>query len=1021
MDRFVHLHVHSDYSALDGAARIRDMVARAAELEQPALALTDHGNVFGGFEFYQQCIAAGIKPIMGMECYVAPESRHVKSQRLWGDSPSREDVGGSGAHTHLTVVARTAEGLRNLYRLHCTSFDSGFYRKARIDLDCLREYGAGLVVATGCPGSATSTRLKLGQREPARQSVASLIDAVGKENVYVEVMEHGLPVEALLNPQLIEMATELDLPLLATNDLHYVLPEDAVAHDALLCIQTGARLGDSDRFRFEGSGYYLKSRREMDALCLPVSALDNTLLLAERVEDYGEVFSQRLERMPRLPDVDDPTRELRRQVYESSWNWPLQYDERLEFELGVIEQMDFAGYFLVLGDICGFARTAGIRIGVRGSANGSLVAFALGITGIDPIEHGLFFERFLTPERKGLPDIDVDVDDTRRGEILEYIRKRFGDDRAAQIITYSRIGARRAIGDSARVHDLPYSMGKSLCTRLPRAQYGRQPTIAEGDWRNLSADESTVITTARGLEGLIRQPGVHAAGVVISSVPLADVIPVWRQGGKGGLVSGYDHKAMEPLGLVKFDLLGLRNLSVIDETLRMVTARRTATDGGLLVVHQGEPATLPDTFDDAKTYSLLQRGETLGVFQLDSPGMRGLLRKVRPTGFGDISAVLALYRPGPMGVDAHNSYARRKAGSERIDYIDPELEVPLRPILGETYGLIVYQEQVMQILQDIGGYTAGEASVLLKIFKYKDREALASEEARFKGAAISRGIPPGAVAHLWDTIVPFADYAFNKAHATGYGQVAYWTAYLKANHPVEYMAALLGSVADDPNLLPGYLAETTRMQIRFLPPDINDSGIGFTPVGDGIRYGLSAIHGVGEKVAAGILAKRPYRDIDDFFRRTATPVLNSGVLTALTKSGAFDSLVSREGMLDTLGAGTLLERVVNDRKERGKGQAQLFAGGYRIPRGYPDKHRRQILESETLGVVLTGLDVTLHRERPLDRWEMEYVKRIVDQNPGSQVMSLRFSLTTLRGVATLSLSPEARQALGALGMEVSEE
>lgn len=1022
-DQFVHLHLHTDYSALDGAGRVKDYVQRAASQGMSALTMSDHGNLFGAYDFYAQCVAADIKPIIGIEFYVAPDSLDRKEPVFWGTSDQRpDDVGSGGAATHLTVLAVSAEGLRNLYRLHHLSYTRGFYYKPRIDVESLARFSGGLVTLTGCAGSALNTRFRLGQDYEAQAYLGELCDAVGKENVFVEVMDHNTDFDVRINRNLMRLSRSHNLPLVATNDCHYVREEDALSHDALLCLQTRARLADDSRFRFEGRGYHLKTRREMEKLRLPSSAYDNTLAVAERVGSYSEVLSEQdLSRMAIAPGVEDADTEL----WMLCMGWlmekprPDEYERQMIHELNVIAAMGFSHYFLVLRIICAWARANGVRIGPgRGSAGGSLVAFSLGITQIDPIRHGLLFERFLNPDRVGFPDIDVDVDDLKRPALLAFIRETFGVDNVAQIITLNKIGARRALLDSAFVSGMPTKVGRDLTARLPKAQFGRQPALSDGDWSDLDETEKDALELAEQIEGLIRQPGIHAAGLVISSRSLVDSQPVWQPKGVEGLVTGFDMNAQEPLGLVKMDFLGLRNLSVIDETLLLLSLRN------------GEPVSLPadaDEFTDQKTYDLLASGNTLGVFQLDSPGMRGLLRKLRPSTFDDVSAVLALYRPGPMGADSHNSYAKRKnagEGSWRSEWaIHSDLEKATRPLLEETYGLLIYQEQVMRILGEIGGYSMTEASTMLKVFKFKDRERLAKEHDRFLEGGSARGFSRDSLERIWSVIVPFADYAFNKAHSVGYGYISYWTAFLKANYPVEYMAALLGSTADDPDRLSEYFTECYRLGIRLLPPDINESGLGFTPVGvggkRGIRYGLTGIRGLGEKVCNAIISKRPYSSAADFFRRVDKRALNAKVLDCLAKSGALDGLGQREGWIAQGPA--YAERAMDERAKAKTGQRGILKSRYTIGKHPVLYAARKDFEQEVLGISLTPVPVGLESPRPLDLWELEYIKRVTEQYPGDQPLSITIGGILLQDIASLRLTDKSARALAALGgIEVIE-
>ena len=706
---FVHLHVHTEYSMLDGAARVSDLVKEVAAQGMPAIAMTDHGNLFGAFDFYKQATKAGIKPIIGLEAYVAPETRFDKRRVQWAEG-GEDDVSGGGAYTHMTLLAENQAGLGNLYRLASLSSLEGFYYKPRIDRELLNKYAKGLIGTTGCVGGEVATRLRLGNYKEALKAASDYRDIFGKDNFFVEIMHHDIEVENRVKADLLKLAKELDIPLLATNDLHYTYKEDAQAHEVLLCVQSGSTLADPKRFKFEGDQFYLKSAAEMRQLFKDhPESCDNTLLIAERVN----VKLREGENL--LPQFPVPAGET-----EDSWlvkeseaglsklfngKVPAEYKERLRFELDVMQKMGFPGYFLVVADLVGHAKRSGIRVGPgRGSAAGSLVAYSLGITGLDPIEHGLLFERFLNPERISMPDIDLDFDERRRAEMIKYATEKYGEDRVAQIITYGTIKSKQSIKDSTRVLGYPYAIGERLTKALPPAIMGKDISLAgvfdakdprygeASEFRSLyesDPDSKRVVDTARGLEGLKRQWGVHAAGVILSREPLLDVIPIHRRENDGAIITQFDMGACEATGLLKMDFLGLRNLSVLDDALANIKSNK------------GIEVTLEDlTLDDKKTYELLARGETLGVFQLDGGPMRSLLKSLAPDHFGDISAVIALYRPGPMGENAHNNYADRKNKRKPVEPIHPDLAEPLSEILDDTFGLIVYQEQVMAIAQD---------------------------------------------------------------------------------------------------------------------------------------------------------------------------------------------------------------------------------------------------------------------------------------------------------------------------------
>ncbi|MDP9417354.1 MAG: DNA polymerase III subunit alpha [Actinomycetota bacterium] len=940
-DSFVHLHVHTEYSMLDGAARVKDLFAEAARLKMPAVAMTDHGNTFGAYDFWRAGRDAGVKPIIGTEAYLTPghTSRFDKTKVRWG-SGGEDDVSGGGSYTHMTLLAETTEGMHNLFRLSSLASLEGYYYKPRMDRELLQTYGAGLIATTGCPSGEVQTLLRLGKYDAARASAAEFRDIFGRDNFFCELMDHGIPIERRVKDDLLRLARDLGLPLLATNDLHYTYPDDATAHEVLLCVQSGSTLADPNRFRFDAQDFYLKSPEEMRTLWgeLP-EACDNTLLVAERCDVS---FTEGANLMPRfpVPEGEDETswfvKEVERGLHRRyPAGIPGEVRKQADYEVGVVLQMGFPGYFLVVADFINWAKSQGIRVGPgRGSAAGALVAYAMGITDLDPLQHGLLFERFLNPERVSMPDIDVDFDERRRGDVIRYVTEKYGEERVAQIVTYGTIKAKQAIKDSARVLGYPFATGDRITKAMPPAVMGKDIPLGgifdpgykryseAGEFRSLyesDPDVRRVVDTARGLENLKRQWGVHAAGVIMSSEPLIDHVPIMRREQDGAIITQFDYPTCETLGLLKMDFLGLRNLTVIDDALRNIEANR------------GERIVLESlSLDDKPTYELLSRGETLGVFQLDGGPMRSLLRAMRPDNFEDISAVLALYRPGPMGANAHNDYADRKNGRKPVVPIHPELAEPLADILGDTYGLIVYQEQVMAIAQQLAGYSLGQADLLRRAMGKKKKEILDKEFVPFSGGMRERGYSDGAITTLWDILVPFSDYAFNKAHTAGYGLVSYWTAYLKANYPAEYMAALLTSVKDDKDKSALYLNECRRMGIKVLPPDVNESDADYTPRGTDIRFGLSAIRNVGDNVVASIAATRRakgrFADFPDFLAKVEPVVCNKKTIESLIKAGAFDSLGhARRGLLAV--HADAVDACMETKRAEAIGQFDLFGGG----------------------------------------------------------------------------------------------
>ncbi|MGO2062391.1 DNA polymerase III subunit alpha [Leucobacter sp. UCMA 4100] len=889
---------------LDGAARVKPLIDAVAEQNMPAVAVTDHGNTFGAFDFWKTATDRGVKPIIGIEAYVTPGTHRSERTRVrWGDGAG-DDVSGAGAYTHMTLLSESTEGMHNLFRLSSLSSIEGYYFKPRMDRELLQTYHKGLIATTGCPSGEIHTRLRLGQYKEALAAAADFQDLFGKENYFCEIMDHGLEIERRVKTDLLAIAKDLSIPLVATNDLHYVHSADAESHSALLCVQSGSTMNDPNRFQFSGNGYYLKSAAEMRHLFreLP-EACDNTLLIAERCE---VAFNTSANYMPKYPVPDGETeetwfiKEIEKGLhYRYPQGIPDDVRKQAEYETGVIVQMGFPGYFLVVADFINWAKDNGIRVGPgRGSGAGSMAAYAMRITDLDPLEHGLIFERFLNPDRVSMPDFDVDFDDRRRGEVIKYVTEKYGDERVAQIVTYGTIKSKQALKDASRVLGFPFGMGEKLTKAMPPAVMAKDiplsgitdskhPRYKEAaEFRTVldeDADAKLVYETALGLEGLKRQWGVHAAGVIMSSDPLIDIIPIMKREQDGQIVTQFDYPTCEGLGLIKMDFLGLRNLTIISDALENIRLNR------------GEDLDLEHLeLDDRASYDLLAKGDTLGVFQLDGGPMRGLLRLMKPDNFEDISAVLALYRPGPMGADSHTNYALRKNGLQEITPIHPELEEPLKDILDTTYGLIIYQEQVMSIAQRVAGFSLGQADILRRAMGKKKKEELDKQYEGFAGGMKDRGFSEAAIKALWDILLPFSDYAFNKAHSAAYGVISYWTAYLKAHYPGEYMAALLTSVGDSKDKLAVYLNECRRMGIQVLPPDVNASFANFSAVGNDIRFGLGAIRNVGANVVAGIResreAKGSFESFHDYLKKVPQQAISKRTVEALIKAGAFDEM-----------------------------------------------------------------------------------------------------------------------------------
>ena len=986
---FAHLHVHTEYSMLDGAARLGDLFTHAKELGMKSMATSDHGFLFGAFDFWRQAKAHDIKPIIGVEAYLTPGTHRTDRSRVrWGDG-SRDDVSGGGAYTHMTMWAETTEGMHNLFRASSIASLEGQLYKPRMDREVLQTYSKGLIATTGCPSGEVQTRLRLGQFDEAVQAASEFRDIFGKDNFYCEVMDHGLDIERNVQEDLHRLAKKLNLPFVATNDLHYTRQEDHTAHAALLCVQSGSTLTDPKRFKFDADNFYLRSAEEMYALFGDIpGACENTLEIAERC---NVEFNTKANYMPNFPVPEGENEEswFVKEVekglhYRFPQGIPDVVRKQAEYEVGVITSMGFPGYFLVVADFINWAKRNGIRVGPgRGSGAGSMVAYAMRITELNPLDHDLIFERFLNPDRVSMPDFDVDFDDRRRGEVIDYVTDKYGEEKVAQIVTFGTIKAKQALKDASRVMDQPYSVGERLTKAMPPDVMGKNIALANvyneedkryaeaADLRALIEDPvdkiyGQVFETAKGLEGLKRQWGVHAAGVIMSSKNLVDVIPVMRREADGQVITQFDYPTCEGLGLIKMDFLGLRNLTIISDAVENIK------------VNRGIDLDLESlSLDDPESYRLLARGDTLGVFQLDGGPMRSLLKLMEPEEFEHISAVLALYRPGPMGANSHTNYALRKNGKQEIEPIHPELEEPLKDILDTTYGLIVYQEQVMAIAQKVANYTLGEADLLRRAMGKKKKAELDKQYATFHDGMISNGYSEGAIKALWDILLPFSDYAFNKAHTAAYGLVSYWTAYLKAHYPQEYMAALLTSVGDNKDKLALYLNECRAMGITVLAPDVNESTLTFAPVGDDIRFGMGAIRNVGANVVEGMIAAREekgrYESFNDFLKKVPLQVCNKRTIESLIKAGAFDDLGHTRRSLSLIHEAAVDAAVAVKRKEAA-GQFDLFGSlgmddalgdelTVTIP-DVPEWDRREKLNFER---DMLGLYVSDHPLRGLER------------------------------------------------------
>jgi DNA polymerase III subunit alpha len=933
---FTHLHTHTEFSMLDGAARVKDLVAAAVADGQPALGITDHGNMYGVLDFYKACRSADIVPIIGTEAYMAGESRHERPVRRGRVDDTGGDVeGGQKLYYHLTLLSETVEGYRNLMKLSSAAYLEGYYYKPRLDWELLERHHGGLIATTGCLGGVVLQALLAGDYQGAEQRAARLQDIFGPDNLFVELQDHGMADQHRTNPQLVEIARRIGAPLLATNDSHYTHREDAVAHDALLCVQTGALLSDTNRFKFEGTEHYLKSAAEMRHLFREVpEACDNTLLIAERANVQIELGKPSLPEFP-VPDrFSGATYEERAQAYLKHLAFegakerygdpmPPAVVERLEFELNVIGDMGFPAYFLVVWDLIRFARESGIRVGPgRGSAAGCCVAYCLRIVDLDPIRYDLLFERFLNPGRKQMPDIDMDFDERYRADVMRYAAEKYGSDRVAQIITFSTIKARAAVRDASRVLGKPYIVGDKIAKAMPPLIMGRDTPLraclekiegyedgyaTAGDlraMRDTDPEAKEVIDVALGLEGLRRQDGIHAAAVVISRDPLTDYLPIQRKPDSGGLpedapiVTQYEMHGVEELGLLKMDFLGLRNLSIIERTLDLIEAET----GERLDVDNLDLA-------DEPTLEMLRRAESVGVFQLEGAAMRQTLRALAPTSFDDVAALVALYRPGPMAANMHRDYPELKNGRKELTYLHPDIE----PILKDTYGLMLYQESVMRVAQRFAGYSLEEADNLRKACGKKIRALIAAEREKFVAGCISEGYGEQLGTQLFDIIEPFADYAFNKSHSYGYGLVAYQTAWLKAHYPVEYMSALLTSVKDNKDKTAVYLAECRTMGIEVLVPDVNRSVAEFAPDRSAPDAGVDADAGVVTREDTGLVP-----DEERGLREAGSAAEERGARASTSASAPAARRAIVFGLAAVRNVGeSLVERIVAEREAGG--------------------------------------------------------------------------------------------------------
>ena len=1023
---FTHLHVHTEFSMLDGASRLDELVDRAVGDGQVALGITDHGNMYGVIDFYKECTKRGIKPIIGTEAYMAYETRFERPTRRGRVDDSGGDTeAGKKLYYHLTLLAENNVGYKNLIQLASLAFLEGYYYQPRMDWELLTKYSSGLIATSGCLGGHVLQALKNGKDEEALKTAARLQDIFGKDNFFIELQDHGIPLQIETNPKLIEISKKLGAPLLATNDCHYTHREDSAAHDALLCVQTGCTIADPNRLKFEGHEHYLKTAEEMRWLFReqPTSC-DNTLWIAERAKVEIQF------NVPVLPNFPIPEGFVDDHAYlehltwigaQQRWGEKLAPEvvERVAYELLTIKTMGFSSYFLIVWDLVRYAHEKSIRVGPgRGSAAGCAVAYSLKITDLDPIKYDLLFERFLNPGRRSMPDIDMDFDSRYRDEMIRYASEKYGRDHVAQIITFGTIKARNAVRDAARVLGFPYGLGDKIAKSMPPVVMGRDTPLkycfeeneqhvdgyrAAAELRALyesDPDVKTVVDTARGLEGLKRSVGIHAAAVVITKEKLTEYLPIQRKAESGQdadlapIVTQYEMHAVEELGLLKMDILGLRNLDVITDTNKMI-----------------QELSNPDfdidkaPFDDSKTFELLRRGDTIGVFQLESTNIRALVRSMVPTIIDDIAAIVALYRPGPMGANMHNDYADFKNGRKTPKIFHPDAQ----DLLGDTQGLMIYQESMMRVAQKFAGYSLEEADDLRKACGKKNRADMKKQRASFEQGCVDRGYGQELGETLFDSIENFADYAFGKSHAYGYAFIAYQTAFLKANYPFEYLSCLLTSVKASYDRAAIFLADARASNITVKTPDINSSGVDFVPVVEGetrvISFGLSAIRNVGEVVVSQIVEYRQangsFTSFYDFVDRAPIATLNKRTVESLIKAGAFDSLGHpRKGLL--LVFESIIENTLNRRRERDQGVMSLFDQGadsnagfseqIEIPNINYEKSEQLKIEREMLGLYvsdhpLRGVEGQLRRKVECSLADLE------EKNDGSYL--------TLGGVITV--------------------
>lgn len=1014
-NQFVHLHLHSEYSLLDGATRISQVARQAKENGMDALAITDHGCMFGVVDFYKACQKEGVKPILGCEVYVAPRRRTDRVPKL-DDQPN-----------HLVLLAENQEGYKNLLKLVSLGYTEGFYYKPRVDKELLKCYSKGLIALSGCLAGEIADKILGHQLDKARQAASDYIEIFGRNNFFLELQDHGYQEQRLVNRELLKIAQELQIPLVATNDVHYLKREHADIQDVLLCIQTGKSVNTPGRMKFESQEMYLKSPHEMNLLFAEIpEALSNTVKIAKRCQ-VDLTFGQYHLPYFKVPEGSSPAQYLREKclagVINRYGHCSGQVQERLEYELSVIGQMGYDEYFLIVWDFIHYAREKGIAVGPgRGSAAGSIVSYALGITNIDPLKYSLLFERFLNPERISMPDIDIDFDYERRGEVIEYIVQKYGTDRVAQIITFGTMAARAAIRDVGRALDIPYGEVDRVAKLVPmelnitiakalanspdlRAAYDQDPEVKR------------LVDTAAELEGMPRHASTHAAGLVISKDPLVEYLPL-NKTSDGLVTTQFPMTTVEELGLLKMDLLGLRNLTVIAEAVELIEQIQ-----GIKLDINAIP------LGDQVTFDMLTRGEGIGVFQLESSGMRNILKELKPNAFEDIVALVALYRPGPLGSGMVEDFIQRKHGQTKVDYFHRDLE----PILKETYGVILYQEQVMLIARVMAGYSLGQADSLRKAMGKKIAKIMAMHRDWFiNGSTVDeKGKPllypiPGAVARgydrqlaekMFDLMEYFAGYGFNKSHSAAYALVSYQTAYLKANYPVQYMAALLTSVRDNTDKVVLYIEECRRMGIQVLPPDINLSKENFTVANGAIRFGLAAVKNVGWGVVQEIIKVRqkegPFTSFFDLCGRLDTRLANRRILESLIKAGAMDAFGYRSQLIAGLEMG--VEHAARSQRDRDRGQVSLFdlmpessaqVLAMELPLVPKLTAREQLeMEKEALGLYISGHPLAEYSWL-LDHLEVQRVVQL-GELPDGQPLLLAGVISTMKRITSRKGAPMA--------------